>query len=206
MLTEIKYLEDNYNVNIKGVIHVGAHHGEEINDYLISGAKKIVLFEPVEENYKILNENIEKYNNKNIIAYNVALGNFNGETFINLSTNDFESSSILNPKLHLSDYPNIKFFDKRKIILNKMDDYFNNFSDCNFLAIDTQGYELEVLRGGSKTLENIDYVYLEVNRAEVYENNAMVEDIDIFLNNYSMIRVDTNWAGGNWGDALYIRY
>ena len=40
---------------------------------------------------------------------------------------------------------------------------------------------------------------------EVYENNAYVEDIDKFLSDYNMTRVETDWAGDIWGDALYIR-
>jgi len=64
---------------------------------------------------------------------------------------------------------------------------------------------LEVLKGGTKTLEHVDYVYCEVNRDEVYENNALVEELDEFLAGYGMKRVETDWAGEIWGDALYIR-
>jgi hypothetical protein len=62
-----------------------------------------------------------------------------------------------------------------------------------------------VLKGASETLNNIDYVYCEVNRDEVYENNAYVEEIDEFLFSYNMERVETSWDGGTWGDAFYIR-
>jgi len=71
--------------------------------------------------------------------------------------------------------------------------------------MDVQGYELEVLKGGLETLKQVDYVYCEVNRDEVYENNAYVEEIDKFLSDYDMTRVETDWAGDIWGDALYIR-
>ena len=70
--------------------------------------------------------------------------------------------------------------------------------------MDVQGYELEVLKGGIKTLENIDYVYCEVNRDEVYENNALIQEIDEFLSSYDLVRVETDWMGGTWGDAFYI--
>ena len=71
--------------------------------------------------------------------------------------------------------------------------------------MDVQGYELEVLKGAIKTLNQIDYVYCEVNRDEVYENNAYVEEIDEFLAEYGMERMETDWAGDIWGDALYIK-
>ena len=59
--------------------------------------------------------------------------------------------------------------------------------------------------GAVKTLEHIDYVYCEVNRDEVYEENAFVEEIDKFLKFYNMDRVETDWIGDIWGDALYIK-
>ena len=60
-----------------------------------------------------------------------------------------------------------------------LDDY--DIGESNFINIDVQGYELEVFKGGTKTLEKVDYIYCEVNRGEVYEGNAMVEDLDEFL-------------------------
>ena len=54
-------------------------------------------------------------------------------------------------------------------------------------------------------MEHIDYVYCEVNRDEVYENNAFIEQIDDYLEEYNLIRVETSWDGGIWGDALYMK-
>jgi hypothetical protein len=72
--------------------------------------------------------------------------------------------------------------------------------------MDVQGYELEVLKGAKNTLNHIDYVYCEVNRAEIYENNAYIEDIDKFLLQYSFERIETNWwKDHDWGDALYTK-
>jgi hypothetical protein len=45
----------------------------------------------------------------------------------------------------------------------------------------------------------------EVNRAEVYKNCPMINEIDEFLNNYGFQRVETTWDGGTWGDAFYIK-
>ena len=75
----------------------------------------------------------------------------------------------------------------------------------NFNNMDVQGFELEVLKGGTKVLEQVNYVYCEVNRDEVYENNAYVEEIDEFLAQYGMERMERDWAGDIWGDALYIK-
>jgi hypothetical protein len=120
-----------------------------------------------------------------------------------LSSNQQESSSILKPKIHLDQYPNITFNETEAVILSKLDDY--NYKDYNFINMDVQGYELEVLKGSTETLKFVDYVYCEVNRDEVYENNALVEQLDEFLNPYNFNRVETEWVGDTWGDALYIK-
>lgn len=70
--------------------------------------------------------------------------------------------------------------------------------------MDVQGYELEVLKGGSQTLKTIDYVYTEVNRAEVYKKCAMIEDLTTYLQNFGLIKVAEAWHG-DWGDAFYIK-
>ena len=57
MLIPLKYLI-NYQIPIKGVIHVGAHELEEMKDYLKRGIDKIIWIEANPEKYR----NIEKNN------------------------------------------------------------------------------------------------------------------------------------------------
>jgi FkbM family methyltransferase len=200
MLISLNDLILKYNMDIKGVIHVGAHYGEEISTYLDNNIKEIALFEPLEDNYNILIKNIPDF----VDAFNVGLGSVPGEYDMFVSSNDKQSSSILKPKLHLTHHPDVSFPYSTKIQVNTLDSYiFDEY--YNFINMDVQGYELEVLKGATDTLKHVDYVYCEVNRAEVYENNALVEEIDEFLLGYNMTRVETSWLGQIWGDALYIR-
>ena len=205
-LVSVKETFEKYDMNVSGVIHIGAHYGgengEEIEEYLSIGAERIVLFEPLKENFQILTRNASKFQG-NIELHNVALGNANDFVTMNVSSNECQSSSILKPKIHLEDHPEVSFTGEETVELKRLDDY--NISNCNMMVIDVQGYELEVLKGGSKTLEHVDYVYCEVNRDEVYEGNAYIEEIDEFLSKYGMSRVETDWEGGIWGDALYIK-
>jgi hypothetical protein len=75
------------------------------------------------------------------------------------------------------------------------------------LNIDVQGYELEVLKGAKKCLENVYYIIVEVNRAELYQDCPMIGDIDDFLSVFGFSRVETEWRHNreNWGDALYVK-
>ena len=79
--------------------------------------------------------------------------------------------------------------------------------EFNFLNIDVQGYELEVLRGAEICLENVYYIIVEVNKAELYQGCPMVEEIDDFLSGFGFSRVETEWRHNRekWGDALYVK-
>ena len=202
MLFNLSNLKSKYNMNILGVIHVGAHYGEEVSDYIDNGANQIVLFEPLEDNYNILLDRVKNLN-VNIQSHKVALGSEVKKATMYVSDNEKQSSSILKPKVHLSHHPDVYFPDLEDVEVNIMDNY--NIVGCNFISMDVQGYELEVLKGAKETLKNIDYVYCEVNRDELYEGNAYIEDIDNFLSQYNMTRVETDWGGGLWGDALYVK-
>lgn len=206
MLIPLKVLNNKYLLNISGVIHVGAHYGEEIPDYHALKIAKVHLFEPLKENFQILQKNILKYNKEiEFQSYCFALGNFEGKTKMFLSSNNLESSSILKPEKHLIEHPEVKFLSERKIKIMKLDQL--NINDSNFLNMDVQGYELEVLKGAKKSLVNIDYIYCEINRSNTYENNAYIDEIDIFLSKYNFVRCETMWAGDDisWGDAFYIK-
>tara|TARA_B100001287_G_scaffold64007_1_gene52002 strand:+ start:3069 stop:3689 length:621 start_codon:yes stop_codon:yes gene_type:complete len=202
MLLSFRLLKKKYKMNIKGIIHIGAHFGQEIPDYIDCGIQDMVMFEPLEDNFKVLAEKAKGLN-ANIVGHQVALGPEPGKTKMYVSDHNRISSSILKPKVHLTHHPNVKFPETEEVEVNCLDNY-----DCfnyNFINMDVQGYELEVLKGGKKTLEQVDYVYCEVNRDEVYENNAFVEELDEFLAEYNMERVMTSWEGQIWGDALYVR-
>ena len=204
MLISFKDLVKKYDLKIKGIIHVGGHHGEELEDYIDEGIQNIILFEPLSDCFDVIGYKCQNLN-ANIEGHQVALGSERGIAKMYVSDNEKQSSSILKPKVHLTHHPHVKFPETEDVEVHLLDDYLPNIKDYNFINMDVQGFELEVLKGGTKVLEQVNYVYCEVNRDEVYENNAYVEEIDEFLAAYDMKRVETDWEGGIWGDALYIR-
>lgn len=201
MLLDFDYLYGKYNLKIKGVIHIGAHFGQENKIYQKYDIKNKIFFEPLPHVFKKLQENV-----KDGILVNNALGSETGikQMYLELD-NQSQSSSILKPKIHLTQYPWIKFGGKVNVNMIRLDDYEFDRDNYNFINIDVQGYELEVFKGGKDTLNNIDYIIAEVNRDELYENCAKVDELDDFLGKYGFKRVETDYVGVTWGDALYIK-
>lgn len=204
MLLSYASLVKQYGVNVTGVIHVGGHIGQEMETYKKNNVTNLIVFEPQKVPFQKLSEVVESVGFDNVTLINKALGN-SCESVEMTCNDDGLCSSILNPKHVLEQYPNIVFNRKETVEMVTMDSVIPEDHNFNFLNMDTQGYELEVLKGAQKTLEKIDCVYTEVNNTEVYENNALIEEIDEFLKEYDMIRVETDWMGGTWGDAFYIR-
>lgn len=192
MLIDIDDLIIKYKINVTGVIHVGGHIGEEIPLYK-KYTNNIHIFEPQIECFHRIDNSVNKYC--------IALGEMENVLDFYVA-NNMQSSSILKPKTHLSEHPDITFNQTRKVKILPLD-YFK-IQNCNFLNIDVQGYELNVLKGSINTLHSIDYIYTEINNKELYENCTMIDDLDIFLNDFK--RVETSYCGSyGWGDAFYIR-
>jgi FkbM family methyltransferase len=202
MLLDLDKLKEKYDLKIKGVIHIGAHFGEEYTLYEKLNISNTIFFEPVPETFATLKSNI---GDKTTLV-NTALGNMVGEIEMNIeNTNQGQSSSILEPVLHLQQYPHIKFNNKTKVTITKLDTFIEDKDKYNMINIDVQGYELEVFKGGKDYLNHIDYIITEVNREELYKGCARIEELDKYLSDYGFDRVETTWDGITWGDALYIK-
>lgn len=210
MLFDFNNLLIKYNIKIDGIIHIGAHYGEEINLYLKENINNIICFEPLISNFSILENNAMD----RCDLFNLALGNENKKIKMYVdSENNGQSSSILKPYLHLTECPTITFNKINEVQMMRLDDfmifYFSNSKNktkkFNLINIDVQGYELEVFKGSENTLENIDYIITEINRDYLYEECVLVDELDNYLNKFKFNRVETNWAGNTWGDALYIK-
>jgi FkbM family methyltransferase len=203
MILDLSKIKEDFNLKIKGVIHIGAHYGEEHSTYKQLDIKNNIYFEPLKTNFNILKNNVTD----NSILYNFALGNENKtiEMFVD-EANMGGSSSVLKPDLHLHQYPHIQFTKKETVEMKRLDDIKFDRNLFNFINIDVQGYELEVLKGAEDTLSNIDYIMSEVNRESLYENCVLIDELDLFLEKFNFKRVLTDWAGQTWGDAFYFKF
>ncbi len=71
---------------------------------------------------------------------------------------DGASSSLLKPKLHLQVSPDVIFDTRETVEVITLDSLLEDDHPYNFINMDVQGFELEVLKGASKTLDKVKYV------------------------------------------------
>jgi FkbM family methyltransferase len=203
-MLNIEILKLKFNLKVKNIAHIGAHNGKEVKVYKkLFPTSKIHLFEPNKLSFQILLNNLK--NESNVQLHNIALGNKNEKKMLNISTEFPNTSSLLTPKLHKDYYPEVIFDNKEIVKLKRFDSL--NLKNINFMSIDTQGFELEVLKGAAKNLEFIDYLIVEINRKPLYDDSPLEKDIDKFLKSHNFVRVVTSYWGKEcvWGDGFYIR-
>lgn len=190
------------NIKINGCIHVGAHWGQEYNIYKQMGINDLIFYEPLKTNFDVLKTKV----GPEVVLRNKALGNTSGYIEMHVETNNYgQSSSILEPKLHLQQYPNIIFDKKETVEIQRLDEEEFDRSIFNFLNVDVQGYELEVFKGADQTLYNVDYIISEVNGVEMYGGCARFEELTAFLQYYgfSLGHVEWHQNSRTWGNAIY---
>ena len=209
MLINFSQIIKDLKIEANGLIQVGAHIGQEVPLFLENGFDPILCFEPHSGSYKKLRESYKE----RVICSNYACGkNFEDSCLFVETTNNGQSNSLLKPKLHLKQYPTITFESRESVKvcpLDKFIEFFDSISNYpskfNVLVVDVQGSELAVFKGATETLINIDCIFTEVNRAELYENCAQVDSVDAYLEQFGFKRIITNWAGNTWGDAVYAK-
>jgi len=197
----ITNLQKHFTKELKGAIHIGAHHGEEKQWYEENKINPVVW---VEANPNYL-EIIKKTVGDDLVIIS-GVGNETKKGLFNISNNG-QSSSFLELETHKRMHPDVFFVDKIEVNIKRMSDILNeynlNIDNYNFLNLDIQGYELEAIKGFDDNISKFDYIYSEVNSNYLYKNCALINEIDEYLSKYGFTRVDTVMTGAQWGDALY---
>lgn len=189
--------------NIKGIVQVGANTGQEIPIFT-KFTKNILLFEPIPEHVKSIKQNYPE-----CIIFPYALGSANTEMFFYESTNNGESSSLLVPAQHTHYYPDVKFLPPTKINVKTGKTIIEKFNlkinEYNVLVTDTQGYDLEVIKGFEEYLNNFELIILEYINIRLYENCSSLLEIELFLSskNFKLFNIFDEVLGA--GNAAFIK-
>ena len=155
----IKYCESQTK-KMKTVIDVGAWCGtwaKAIEPF----AKKVIAFEPDKTHFECLQRNCTVNCTPRMEAVGAQLQE------VSLTEDNFTQAKRVNEKGNI-----------RMITLDHM-----AYEDVDMIKIDVEGYEMEVLKGATKTLESVKYLMIELNNntKKYGSNNIEVEKYIVSL-------------------------
>jgi FkbM family methyltransferase len=188
MFSLLEVLGDELKTKIT-IVDVGAASlGEGTDPYdalLQPGRFHVIGFEPVEEQCELLKLLFPK--DHTFLPYFIADGST--RTF-HFCSNSYTSSlyepysELLNKFQHLE--PGIRVNDTLEVETRCLDD-IEEISDIDFLKLDVQGAELDVIKGASRLLESTLVVHTEVEFIPLYRNQPLFGDIDVALRSHNFL-------------------
>jgi FkbM family methyltransferase len=197
---------------VSGVIHVGAHTGQERELYAQYGLQ-VLWIEPLEELYGELQRNIAHLSDQKAVQALVTDCD-GGEYSFNVASNAGGSSSILNLKQHADIWPDVTYTRtvamRGTTLPQLLAKHRIDSRAYDALIMDTQGSELLVLRGAASLLAGLKYIRTEVADFEAYENCCQLADIESFLAGYGFRErlrkvIARHPSGGGYYDIVYGR-
>jgi len=201
------------NKSIKTVIDIGAHKGEFAQNALqIKSVNKIIAFEPQNKIFQLLKEKFA--NNKKITLNNFALSEKVEKKIMKI--NKMTATSTLNHEINKNSlyfkFKSFLLYQKNSIISEEeintttFDVFFNEetFDENTLLKIDTEGYELQVLKGSERKIKEVKYILIENQFSKMYKG-VNFKDCHDFLRkkNFKLLK-KFRFPTLHYEDRLYI--
>ena len=189
----LNFLKKNNFYEFDVFFDIGAHRGETIdlftkNFYI----NNFYSFEASPINFEILKKNVSNCKAKNIILENIAIGS-TSETVSLKQVQESSSSTLSNINLNSKYFKKkeklLNFFSKKKyyqdinVEMKTLYEYLNLklIKNINFLKIDTEGYEFNVLLGLKDKLQNVKIVLFEHHYDDMLKKGYTFTDINALL-------------------------
>lgn len=199
-------LMSHYKIDL--VFDVGANIGQYATHLRTLGYRgRVVSFEPLTSAYRLL----VSLANKDPLweTVNIALGDQDGKTEINIANNS-QSSSILDMlPSHTNSAPESAYVGKEEINIRKIDtiiDEYRRSDNKLYLKIDAQGYEKTVIKGAINSLDKITGIQLEVSLIPLYKGEALLADMIDYMSTqgYTLMSLEPGHGDPSTGQLLQV--
>ncbi len=194
-------------VKIRGVLHVGGHVGEEYPLYKQAGAGPVVFLEPMPHVFAELERLFGKHRDVQLVKKAAGAKAETRDMYVHRGSG--ESSSFLQPSALYDGYFESQRVPLEVVTLDSLLPTLPRSEEINLLVTDTQGFDMEVLKGSTAILHRIDYVYTEVSKGH-YVGEPSLQEFDSFLAPFGFTRAKFemygSWKGEDaWGDVFYTK-
>jgi len=202
MLLPPRKLQEFFSVRPRGVLHVGAHRAEELPGYRHSNFGPVIWVEAQEHLIPDLRRVVEPHGD---VVLDACVWSEAGiELTLKISSNG-ESTSLYHMGTHELHHPHISVVREVSVTTSVLSDIVPEDFFFDFVNLDIQGAELEALKGMGILLDEVKWVYVEVNREALYEGIPLVDELANWLKNRGFVRAVSLWTEYEWGDSLFIR-
>ena len=189
------------------IFDIGANDGTDSIQFRKLFPKAIIhAFEPEPSNFKKL---IRRTKGLGIQCHNIAFGTTDGKArfFVSSGTSTAASSSLRKPTGHLTLMPHIEFNDIIEVNVRRLESWAqeNSINRVDFLWLDTQGTELDILKNSGTVLQIVKAIHTEVSLVELYEGSPLYPEVKEFLlkNNFSVL--EEIFYPESVGDVLFVK-
>lgn len=198
--------------NLRIVVDIGANRGQFalVARHRASKAR-VISFEPLSvpsERFRQIFTGDER-----VTLHQVAIGPYSGKATIHVSKMDDSSSLLPIGAAQNRLFPGTDEKGAEVVRVGSLDEFLSP-DDINppaILKIDVQGFELEALKGCESLLEKFDYVYAECSFLELYEEQALADDVISWLRDRGFVlsgvyNMSYDYKGkAVQGDFLFMR-
>lgn len=165
------------HLDVRTVLDVGANVGGYRNFLRqeVGFRGLIISFEPVRRHVELLRK--QARNDPNWVIHDYALGSEAGRQEINVMSGHVFSSFLAPDHTVVNEFEHLNTVDHRETVQVQtldavMDDLRSrhHFQQA-FLKIDTQGYDLQVIRGGRMSLSQVQALQTEISIRPLYQGS-----------------------------------
>jgi len=179
--------------DLKTVVDVGANRGQfALAARHHAQEAYIVAFEPLEEAAEVFAEVFQA--DPGVELHRCAIGSRQGEEEMHVSRADDSSSLLPISDLQQQLFPGTQESGTRQVTVTPLDAalYPEQIQAPALLKIDVQGYELEVLKGGSLLLGCFEFLLVECSYIKLYKEQALAEEVVRYVEKTGFVLVERN--------------
>ncbi|MEY3227286.1 MAG: hypothetical protein RLZZ536_1905 [Planctomycetota bacterium] len=203
---ELRFVERS-----SGVVHVGAHTGEEAWIYNAFRVP-VIWVEANPELIPVLSNEIQKFSGQH--ALQALLTERDGEEVeFRITNNGGASSSVLQLGEHSKMYPDVNETSTVRLkstTLERVLEKFDGHGRFDALVLDVQGAELLVLKGAGPRITQFKFIFAECSDFEIYKDCCTVESLSAWLKDFGYSELKryvhhTAHGVGTVFDILFVR-
>jgi FkbM family methyltransferase len=161
-------------------------------------------FEPVKEAFAVLQQRAAA--DSNWEAFNLALGDYDGEGSINVASNLMSSSLLAMGERHRRAIETVEIVRTEGVKVRRLDDLDLGGAGPIYIKLDVQGAELSVLTGAELTLARAAAVEAEVSLVTLYDSQPLFPEVTAFLRQrgFVLVRLQPAFADVRTGELLQL--